>query len=300
MSKEGVFLPKKSILELIKERVVVLDGAMGSQLIDAGLKAGIPSENWNVTNPEKVQAIQKGYFDAGSDAVLTNTFGGTRIKLEKLKHGDFVQEYNAKAVEIARAVCPEDCYVAGDIGPTGGFLAPVGKTTIDDFSKNFFEQAKILAENKVDFFFVETMMDIKEAEAAVLAVKKISDLPIFASITYKRTKRGFFTEMGNPIEQCVEILEEAGADVIGANCTIGSDDMIDLIKQMRTLTKLPISAKPNAGIPELKDGKTVYPTSSKDFANDITKIIAAGVNVVGGCCGTNPIFIREIASSIKE
>ena len=293
-------MSKKSILELIKERVVILDGAMGSQLIDEGLKAGIPSENWNVSNPEKVQAIQKGYFEAGSDAVLTNTFGGTRIKLEKLKHGEFVQEYNTKAVENARAVCPKNCYVAGDIGPTGAFLSPVGIATIEEFSENFLEQAKILADSNVDFFFIETMMDIKEAEAAVLAAKKISSLPVFASITFKRTKRGFFTEMGNSIEQCVDVLEKAKADVVGANCTIGSDDMIDLIKQMRTFTKLPISAKPNAGIPELRGGKTVYPTSAEEFANDIVKIANAGANVVGGCCGTNQTFIRKIVASLKR
>lgn len=272
---------------------------MGSELIAAGLPAGTPSESWNVTAPDKVKQIHKNYFDAGSDAVFTNTFGGTRIKLAALQHGDKVEEYNAKAVEIARSVCPDDCFVGGDIGPTGKFLPPVGKATIDDFSENFVEQAKILAENGVDFFFIETMMDIKEAEAAVLAARKVGNIAIFASITYQKTKRGYFTVMGNSIEQCVTILEKTGADVIGANCTIGSDDMIELIIQLRDATKLPICAKPNAGMPELRNGETIYPTNSEDFAQDIVQIVNAKANVVGGCCGTDPQYIRKIAEVLK-
>ncbi len=290
---------RKSILDLINEHVVLLDGAMGSELISTGLPAGTPSESWNVTAPEKVKQIHKSYFDAGSDAVFTNTFGGTRIKLDAQQHGDKVEEYNAKAVEIVRSVCPENCFVGGDIGPTGKFLPPVGKATIDDFSENFLEQAKILAENGIDFFFIETMMDIKEAEAAVLAARKVGNIPIFASITYQKTKRGYFTVMGNSIEQCVTILEKAGADVIGANCTIGSDDMIKLIIQLRDATKLPICAKPNAGMPELRNGETVYPTNAEDFARDIVQIVNARANVVGGCCGTDPRYIRKIAEILK-
>lgn len=272
---------------------------MGSELIAVGLPAGTPPESWNVIAPKKVQQIHKNYFAAGSDAVFTNTFGGTRIKLAALHHGDKVEEYNAQAVEIARSVCPDDCFVGGDIGPTGKFLPPVGKATIDDFSENFLEQAKILAENGVDFFFIETMMDIKEAEAAVLAARKVANIPIFASITYQKTKRGYFTIMGNSIEQCVTILEKAGSDVIGANCTIGSDEMIELIIQLRDATKLPISAKPNAGKPELRNGETVYPTIPEDFARDILQIVDAKANVVGGCCGTNPQYIRKIAEVLK-
>ncbi len=272
---------------------------MGSELIAAGLPTRTPSESWNVTAPEKVKQIHKNYFDAGSNAVLTNTFGGTRIKLAALEYGDKVEEYNAKAVGIVRSVCPDGCFVGGDIGPTGKFLPPVGKATTDDFSENFLEQAKILAENGVDFFFIETMMDIKEAEAAVLAARKVANIPIFASITYQKTKRGYFTVMGNSIEQCVTILEKAGADVIGANCTIGSDDMIELIVQLRNATKLPISAKPNAGMPELRNGETVYPTIPEDFARDIVQIVNAKANVVGGCCGTDPQYIKQITKVLK-
>ena len=290
---------KETILDVVTKRVVLLDGAMGSELIARGLPAGIPSENWNVTNPEKVADIHKNYYAAGADAVLTNTFGGSYAKLAALKHEKYIEDYNIKAVEIARNVCPEGKFVGGDIGPTGLFLPPVGKATIDDISASFTQQAKILSEQDVDFFFIETMLDINEAEAAVIAAKKAANIPIFASITYQKTKRGYFTVMGNTIEECVSKLESAGADVIGANCTITSEEMIDLIISLRKNTKRPISAKPNAGKPELRNGETYYPTPPNDFARDIQQIIEAKADVVGGCCGTNPLFIEKIAEILK-
>lgn len=290
---------KKTILDLVKERVVILDGAMGSQLLAAGLQPGTPSEKWNVEHPEIIQRIQKSYFDAGSDVVLTNTFGGTRIKLEAFNQGDKVEEYNSVAVENAHSICPERGLIAGDIGPTGLFLPPVGKATIDDFYENFLEQAKILAENKVDLFFIETMMDIQEAAAAVKAAKKATNIPIIASITFQKTKRGFFTVMGNSIVDCANILSNLGVDVIGANCTITSEEMIDLVPELRKVTSLPISVKPNAGKPELKNGSTFYPTTSEGFSKDIQKMIINGANIVGGCCGTDQSFIEKIFEIVQ-
>jgi len=291
---------KKSILELIQERIVILDGAMGSALIAAGLPAGKPPESWNIERPQIIQELQKNYFLSGSDAILTNTFGGTRVKLGKHKHGEFVEEYNKKAVENARAICPKNGYVAGDIGPTGEFLPPVGKFTINGFEETFREQAEFLTQANVDFFFVETMVDIKEAEAAVKAIRRNSDMPIFASITYQKTKRGYFTIMGNTVEQCVKSLENAGANVIGGNCTIGSDEMVDLVPLLKQQTSLPISVKPNAGRPELIDGNTIYPTTPKDFAKDILQMVDKGAKIVGGCCGTSPEYIKLIAQKLKE
>ncbi|MHA1126073.1 MAG: homocysteine S-methyltransferase family protein [Candidatus Heimdallarchaeota archaeon] len=288
-----------SILELIKKRIVVLDGAMGSTLIAAGLKGGIPPESWNVEKPETIKKIHSDYFAAGSDVVLTNTFGGTRIKLEALKHGDKVEEYNIAAVENAREVCPENGFVAGDIGPTGKFLPPVGKVTIDDFYENFLEQAKILSKNKVDLFCIETMSDIKEAVSAVKAVRKASNLPIIASITFQKTKRGYFTIMGNTVEDSMTALVSAGADVVGANCTIGSDDMIDLVPLLKSATETPICVKPNAGKPELISGETIYSTTSEQFTQDILQMIEKEANVVGGCCGTDPKFIKTLTTAIK-
>jgi 5-methyltetrahydrofolate--homocysteine methyltransferase len=190
--------------------------------------------------------------------------------------------------------------VAGDIGPSGSFLPPVGDVTIIDLESNYLEQAKILADAGVDLFFIETMVDLKEAQAAVKAAKQVSNLPVFVSMTYKKTKRGFFTIMGNSVGQCIDSLQKLGVDAIGANCTIGSDDMIDLVQEVNSLTELPIIAKPNAGLPQLINGKTVYPTSSKDFAKDISRIVKSNARIVGGCCGTDPEYIEKIVKRIKE
>ncbi len=272
---------------------------MGSILIDQGLEPGTPPEKWNVSHPEKIQKIHLNYFNAGSDAVLTNTFGGSRMKLTAHKHGQSIEKYNQKAVELAREICPENCFIAGDIGPSGAFLPPVGTASVSDFEENFLEQAGYLADADIDFFFIETMVDLKEAEAAVKATRSISKIPIFASITFQKTKRGYFTIMGDTVSNCVKNLEKAGANVIGANCTISSDEMIDLIPLISQETILPILAKPNAGKPQLENGKTVYLTEPKPFAQDIEQIIKNGARVVGGCCGSNPEFIKEIAKQVK-
>ncbi|NPD87525.1 MAG: hypothetical protein HGN29_02310 [Asgard group archaeon] len=291
---------KKPILDLLQEELIILDGAMGSLLIDQGLPAGAPPEIWNVSNPDKIKKIHQKYFDAGSNVVLTNTFGGSGLKLAAYKRENSIEEYNRKAVEIAIESCPENGYIAGDIGPSGTFLLPVGDITTIDFESNYQEQMQILADAGVDLFFIETMVDLQEAEAAVKSVKSVSKLPVFVSMTYKKTKRGFFTIMGNSIEQCVASLQKLGVDAIGANCTIGSDDMIELIKELNLLTELPIIAKPNAGQPQLIKGETVYPTTSKDFAKDISQIVKNNARIVGGCCGTDPGFIEKIVQKIKR
>jgi 5-methyltetrahydrofolate--homocysteine methyltransferase len=291
---------KPAILDLIKKRIVVLDGGMGSLLIDQGLPPGTPPEYWNVSHPDRVQKSHISYYDAGSDVVFTNTFGGSMLKLMAHKHGSSVEEYNKIAVDLVREICPENGYVAGDIGPSGAFLPPVGTVTEEDFFNNFLEQARYLSEAGVDFFVVETMVDIKEAKAAIKAIREISTLPILASMTYKKTKRGYFTIMGNTIEECVKVLEEAGANIIGANCTLGSDEMVDLVPLLRKETNLPISVKPNAGQPQLIDGKTVYDATPQDFAQDISAMIEAGANLVGGCCGSTPEYIKKIAEKVKR
>ncbi len=272
---------------------------MGSRLIDLGLQPGIPPESWNITHPENIKQIHLEYFSAGSDIVLTNTFGGSRLKLEAHGHGDKVKEYNTKAVEIAKEICPHDGYIAGDIGPSGKFLPPVGSITEQELIDNFTEQTKILAEAEVDLFFIETMVDIKEAEIAINAAKKTADIPVFASMTYNKTKRGYFTIMGNSIEQCSEVLKEAGVDAIGANCTISSEEMIDLIPLIVNSTDLPVIAKPNAGQPQLVEGKTIYLSKPIEFTQDIQQMIKNGAAIVGGCCGSNPKFIIEISNQIK-
>jgi 5-methyltetrahydrofolate--homocysteine methyltransferase len=293
-------ISKESILNLAKNRVVLFDGGMGSTIVFLGLSAGSRGpegecpESWNLTRSEVISDIHQKYLEAGADVIQTNTFGANRLRLASFGYDNQVEEINARAAEIAKKVCPEDKFVAGDIGPCGGFLKPVGKFSIEELEESFLEQAKALAEAQVDLFSIETMCDLREALAAIKAVKMVSDLPLFVSMTFDKKPKGYFTMMGDTISECATDLKKAGADVIGANCTLGSREMIGLTEEFKKSTGLPIIIQPNAGKPELIQGRLVYSQDSESFAEDIRKIVNAGANFVGGCCGTTPEFIREI------
>ncbi|KPK78554.1 MAG: hypothetical protein AMJ89_01175 [candidate division Zixibacteria bacterium SM23_73] len=275
---------KGSILDLAKRRVVLFDGAMGSTLISLGLPEGECPESWNLTHSEVISDIHQ------------NTFGANRLRLASFGYNNRVEEINIRAVEIAKKVCPKDKFVAGDIGPCGDFLEPMGKFSIEELEKSFLEQARALAPPKggVDFFSIETMCDLREAMIAIEVIKTVSDLPIFVSMTFDKKPKGYFTIMGNTISECATNLKKAGADVIGANCTLGSAEMIGLVEELRKGTDLPIIIQPNAGKPELIGGKLVYRQDPESFAEDIRKTVNAGANFVGGCCGTTHEFIRVI------
>lgn len=287
---------KESIWDLAKKRVVLFDGGMGSTIVSLGLPEGECPETWNLTHSEVIKDIHQKYLEAGADVIQTNTFGASRLRLASFGYDDQVEKINARAAEIAKKVCPEKKFVAGDIGPCGGFLKPVGEFSIEELEESFLEQAKALAPPRggVDFFSIETMYDLREALAAIKVIKTVSGLPIFVSMTFDKKPKGYLTMMGNPISECATELKKAGADVIGANCTLGSDGMIGLVEKLRKNTDLPIIIQPNAGKPELIQGKLVYPQDSESFAENMKIIVKAGANFVGGCCGTTPEFIREI------
>jgi 5-methyltetrahydrofolate--homocysteine methyltransferase len=289
-----VGINKKSILDLAKNRVVLFDGGMGSTIVSLGLPEGECPESWNITHREAIGDIHRKNLEAGADVIETNTFGANRLRLVAFGYENQVEEINMRAVEIAKKVCPEHKFVAGDVGPCGVFLKPVGKFSVDELEESFLEQAKALARAKVDFFSIETMYDLREALAAIRAVMAVSDLPVFASMTFDKKPKGYLTMMGNTIPECAKELEKAGADVVGANCTLGSDAMIELARQLRETTDLPIIIQPNAGKPELTEGKLVYSKDSESFAEDMRIIAEAGANFVGGCCGTTHEFISEI------
>jgi 5-methyltetrahydrofolate--homocysteine methyltransferase len=285
---------KKSILDLAKKRVVLFDGGMGSTLVSLGLSEGECPESWNLSHSEVIRDIHQKFLEAGADVIETNTFGANRLRLASFGYEDQVEEINVKAVGIAKKACPEDKFVAGDIGPSGGFLKPLGEFSIEELEESFLEQAKALASAQVDLFSIETMYDLREALSAIKAIKRVSALPIFVSITFDKKPRGYFTLMGNTISECATELKKAGADVIGANCTLGSDGMIGLVEELRKSTDLPVIIQPNAGKPELIHNKLTYPQNPKSFAENMVKITKAGANFVGGCCGTTPEFVREI------
>ncbi len=290
-----------TVLDLVKERVVLLDGGMGTELIKNGFPQGECPESWNVEKPEIVRKIHLSYYDAGSDVVLTNSFGGSKIKLASHGLEDKCHDLNYAAAQLATEAKPEGRFVAGSMGPTGKFLKPHGEYTEEEFEEAYGVQAKALTEGGVDFLLIETQYDLKEALCALRGSRKSSPLPVFVTMTFNRNPKGYFTIMGNSVAQCVEELESQKVPAIGANCTLNSADMVDLLKIMREATPLPLIAQANAGQPSLSsDGKVTYSQEVDDYVKYIPQMIRNGANFIGGCCGTDPDYIKRIAEIIKK
>jgi len=287
-----------TVLEKIKTGGLLFDGAMGSMLIARGMPAGMASEMMNIQKPDIVLDIHKAYLAAGSDVITTNTFGGSPIKMKTAGIGHLTDEANQMAVKIARQAVSTGQFIAGDIGPMGDMLEPLGLISKDDATNNFAQQAKILADAGVDLFIVETMFDINESLAAIRGVRSVSDLPIFTTMTFAKGPLGFATIMGNPVAESMHILAGAGATAVGANCSIGSDLMIELAAEIRKSVEIPVIIQSNAGLPETIDGQLVYPETPEIFAANIGQIKALGVEILGGCCGTTPEYIQAIRKTL--
>jgi 5-methyltetrahydrofolate--homocysteine methyltransferase len=287
-----------AILELAKKKTVIFDGGMGTMLMAAGLKAGESPELWNIEKPSLVTDIHRKYYEAGSDVVHTNTFGGNTIKLAERGLADKMETINVEAARLAREACPAGKFVAGDIGPTGKLLKPLGDLVLEEAEEGFFRQAQALLKGGVDLISIETMFSLEEALAALRAAKRLGDVLVIAALTFNRTKKGFFTMMGEDVKQAVSAFEAAGAAVIASNCSLGSRDMIDLTKELRAATRKPILIQPNAGKPVTQKGVTSYQQTPAEFAQDGQEIRNIGADMIGGCCGTNPEFIRALAQTL--
>ena len=281
-------------------RILVSDGAMGTELQRRGLPSGACPEEFNVSHPDVVQAIHADYYTAGADLVETNSFGGHRPRLSMHGYEHRVAEFGRKAAQLACEVCPPGKFVAGSVGPTGDLLEPLGTRTVGEAYDMFAELASALAEGGVHVFFVETMMALEEAEVAVLAAKEKTGLPVAATMTFEKGNAGLRTMWGVDIPSAVQRLTDAGADAIGANCGKGFDEMVEIIAEMRPLTKVPIVAQANAGIPEWENGRSVYKETPDIIAPKAIEIIRLGVNVIGGCCGTGPSHIRTIRELVDD
>jgi 5-methyltetrahydrofolate--homocysteine methyltransferase len=291
---------RETIIDAIEKGIVLLDGGMGTELIARGFSQGACPESWNVEKPDVVQNIHKSYFDAGSDAVLTNSFGGSKIKLEAYHLGDRCYELNLAAARNATEVRPEGKFVGGSMGPIGKFLKPVGEYEEEQFESAYAEQAKGLADGGVDFLLIETQYDLMEALCALRGARNVTDKPVFVTMTFKTGPKGFFTEWGNSVIQCLEALEKEEVLVIGTNCTLDSEEMVDLVKVIRENSSCPIIAQANAGKPSLSvEGEVSYEQSIEDYIRFIPEMIENGANVIGGCCGTNPEYIKRMAEMIK-
>jgi 5-methyltetrahydrofolate--homocysteine methyltransferase len=285
--------------------VLVFDGGYGTMLFAAGLRDGACPELWNDTNAEVVSGIHKGYFDAGSDLVETNTFGGSRLKLNEYKLGNRTRELNVKGAGLARSVCPPGRWVAGSIGPTSRLPAeyePLGDTTDEEYFETFKEQAEALAEGGVDLFAVETMMFPQEAVAAIRACKAATGLPVMATMffQYEELHDRDRTMWGESPAEVARNLLEAGADVVGMNCGRGPDRAIVIIQEMRRVTDAPLTAYPNAGLPIMTGDRISYELSPEAMAKHYPALLDAGCSIVGACCGSTPEHIRLIAQAVRS
>jgi 5-methyltetrahydrofolate--homocysteine methyltransferase len=280
----------EELRDRLEERVLLLDGGMGSLLMSAGLERGRAPEFWNLEHPERVEAAHRGYVEAGSDIVHANTFGASPPKLKAAGLEGRCREVNAVAVAIARRACGAAALVAGDLGPTGLLLPPVGQATVEEMAGAFREQASALAEAGADLLSIETMYDLREALIAAEAARA-TGLPVLASMTFESRKRGFFTIMGDPLSASLEALAGAGADAVGCNCSVTSSVMVGMVSEARRSVSVPIAAQPNAGQPRVTPQGTAYDASPEAFARDVVAMVEAGARLVGGCCGTTPAFI---------
>ena len=288
-----------SFAALLKtDEIILLDGAMGTQLDRRGLMAR--GEN-NLVAPEAVLEIHREYAQCGCHALTTNTLTMNRIYIETHKVGVSVRDVNRAGAELARQATSSGQYVLGDISSTGQLLEPYGTYEEAEFYDAFKEQAEILAESGVDAFILETMFDLREAMCALHACKDNFSLPVMVSIAFTTEEKGGRTMMGNSAQECAITLTDAGADVIGANCgDIDPTQMATIVSILRSAATLPILAQPNAGKPKLVDNHTVFQMAPEPFADGITKCFQAGASIVGGCCGTTPEHIRTLAGVLEE
>jgi 5-methyltetrahydrofolate--homocysteine methyltransferase len=276
-----------------KGEVLLADGAWGTEFFQRGLPPGHAPEDWNLSHPDRVREVARAYREAGSRIVLTNSFGGNRFTLEAHGLGDRVKEVNETAARLTAEAVGPGAVVAGDIGPSGKVLS-IDPITPEELFQAFRDQAFALRDGGAQWIVVESMQDMEEMAIAVEAAKRATGLPVVASMTYALGAHGFRTMMGNAPEECVRRAEKAGADLIGANCGAGIDAYVPLAPLLRKLTHLPLWIKANAGIPRMEGGKTVYPLTPEQYASHVPALISAGVDVIGGCCGTTPRHIREV------
>jgi 5-methyltetrahydrofolate--homocysteine methyltransferase len=287
---------KQPFLEAIRERVLVLDGAMGTMLQERGLQPGQSPEELNLTMPEVVAGVHREYLAAGADIIVTNTFGGSRPKLSHYGLEERLYEINARAVAIAREVAGDKAYVAAAMGPTGRFVEPVGDCTFDEMTAVFGEQARPLVEAGADLITLETFLDIKEIRAAVIAIRELSPaIPVIAMLTFDDNGRSV---LGTPPEAAAITLEAVGADIVGSNCGLGVDGIYEILSAIRRVTRLPLISQANAGLPILKDGRTVFPGTPEEMTAYHDRMLALGVRIIGGCCGTTPAHIRAIRGAL--
>ena len=290
-------MTKKHFREMIESRVVVLDGATGTNLQKAGMPTGVCPEQWILEHSQTLIDLQRAYVESGTDIVYAPTFTASRIKLEEYGLADRLEEMNRALVALSKeAVAGSGALVAGDLTMTGKQLAPIGDLPFETLIEVYKEQARVLAAAGVDLFVVETMMSLQETRAALIAIREVCDLPVMASLTYESDGRTLY---GTDAKTAIVVLQSLGADAVGLNCSTGPMEMVAAVEQMRDVANIPVLAKPNAGLPQLEDGVTVYRMTPEEFAAAGAELVKAGASIVGGCCGTTPAHIAALSDRVK-
>ncbi len=294
----------KPLHEAVLERRLVCDGAMGTQLMLAGLEQGGCGELWNLTHPERVLAIQRRYVEAGADCLITNTFGGSRTMLTRHGHADQLREINQAGVRVAREAFGERTgYVLGDIGPLGAILEPYGDLPAKDARAAFEEQAAALVEAGADAIIIETQTALEELGLAIDAAKAAGAPCIIGSLAYDLSTDGTFfkTMMGVSPEKAAKFAEKKGAHIVALNCGTGMDmaGAATVVKLYRKSCKLPTMVQPNAGLPVLEGGKAVYKQTPAEMGSGVPEVLAAGANIIGSCCGSTPEHTRAIHQAVE-
>ena len=290
-------MTKQEFQNLFERGVVLLDGAAGTNLQQAGMPGNACPEQWILEHPDVMRSLQRSYVEAGTQILYAPTFTGNRIKLAEYGLADQLADINTRLVALAKEAAQGQAFVAGDLTMTGQQLYPLGELQFEQLVDIYKEQAKVLCDAGADLFVVETMMSLQETRAAVIAIKEICDLPVMASLTFEDDGRTLF---GTNPETAVVVLQSLGVDAVGLNCSTGPMEMVEIVGQMYAYANIPILAKPNAGLPELENGQTVYKTSPQEFAEAGKKLVDAGAAALGGCCGTTPAHIKALSQAVKD
>ena len=289
-------MTKQEFSVLMKNGPIILDGAMGTGLMKAGMSVDECTEKWAIEHPDVVMGIQKAYIEAGAKILYAPTFGANRIKLKEYGLENEVEYLNKELVALSKKAADGKALIAGDLTMTGQIPYPVGDVPFEVFVDTYKEQARFLVEAGVDLMVIETMMSLQECRAAVLAIREVCDLPIMATLTYNEDGRTLY---GTPPEVAINVLQSLGVDAVGVNCSTGPEGMVPIVEKMAEYATIPLIAKPNAGLPELEGNETVYRMSAEEFARTGKKLIEAGAAMVGGCCGTTPEHIKALAEAVK-
>lgn len=295
-------LKVKQLLNRLKDgEILVADGAIGTMLMDYGLKPGEPPESFNLTRADILEKIASLYLDAGADIIQTNTFGASPLRLSVYSLEDKMEEINRNAVLAVRKVVKDHAYIAASCGPSGKLLKPYGDIEPEEAYNSFERQIKALISARVDAICIETMTDLEEATLAIKATKAVSPSTlVMATMTFDPSPRGFYTVMGVSVQESARQLEQAGANIIGSNCGNGIENMIKISQEFKKQSTLPIIIRSNAGFPEMHGDKPIYPETPEFMAEKAKELVTSGVSIIGGCCGTTPQHIKAIRKIVDQ